>query len=120
MKPGDDVRIKVDITDGDGMDSPHVLIASAGTVLQINYIEDPARGSIVVRHHDVTDHPGFGLATGEYELASCRCNHVMRKEPCWQVPIPMKYSPRGPLVCAACGHTDTCHTHTDKLGWGKG
>jgi hypothetical protein len=109
---GDSIRIKVHITDGDGCDSPRVLIASPGDVLQITQVDE--RG-VCARHHDYPgSHMGFWLRSGEYEPSTCRCNQVKRPAPCWTVPIPIFDG-----MCSVCKHTAACHTHTTQISAGR-
>lgn len=113
LKVGDPIRIKVRIIDGDGCDSPRVLIAEPGDVLQITKMD---QFGVCARHHGYQgDHLGFHLGQHEYEPTACLCDRVKRKEPCWTVPIPV-FALKG--ICSVCAHKPGCHKHTDKTAPG--
>jgi hypothetical protein len=124
------IRTLVQIEDGDGCDSPHVLIARVGDVLQITQVYDGTDGhrrknTVSARHFNYAPtlsegHHGFFLAEHEYELADCLCDGVKRnrRKPCWVTPIPIPSHTQGwetsKAKCCVCGHKVSCHTHTDK------
>lgn len=123
IKAGDAIRAKVRIVNyGDGC-FPDELVAEPGAVLQV--VESNSdTGQIVVRHHGVTDHPGFYLKRDEYEYPTCLCDgsrpdfmawlaagKEINEHPkeMWRKPCFHYGAGKEPSRCRICRHEEGCH-----------